>query len=109
MGAYATAELSDAAIFGKAHGFQAWLGGLRAAMGERIDDLFPRSADMVRALVLGDRGDMAEELRESFDRAGITHVLSISGLHITTLAMAVMALLALFLPRRWAFWITLAL
>ena len=109
MGAYATAELSDAAILGKAHGFQAWLGGLRAAMGERIDDLFPRSADMVRALVLGDRGDMAEELRESFDRAGITHVLSISGLHITTLAMAVMALLALFLPRRWAFWITLAL
>ena len=56
-------------------------------MGERIDALFPHSADIVRALVLGDRGDMDAELRESFDRAGITHVLSISGLHITLLAM----------------------
>ena len=109
VAAYATAELEDAVISGEARGLEAWLYGLRTAIGERIDALFPRSADMVRALVLGDRGDMAEDLRESFDRAGVTHVLSISGLHITMLAMAMMALLALFLPRRWAFWLTLAL
>ena len=52
---------------------------------------------------------MEEGLRESFDRAGITHVLSISGLHITMLAVAVMALLALFLPKRCAFWVSLVL
>ena len=83
VAAYATAELEDAVISGEARGLEAWLYGLRTAIGERIDALFPRSADMVRALVLGDRGDMAEDLRESFDRAGVTHVLSISGLHIT--------------------------
>ena len=109
VAAYATAELADAAVSGEARGFEAWLHRLRTAMGERIDALFPRSADMVRALVLGDRGDMEEDLRESFDRAGVTHVLSISGLHITMLAMAVMALLGLFLPRRWAFWLALML
>ena len=109
VAAYATAELEDAVISGEARGLEAWLYGLRTAIGERIDALFPRSADMVRALVLGDRGDMAEDLRESFDRAGVTHVLSISGLHITMLAMAIMALLALILPRRWAFWLTLVL
>ena len=109
LAAYATAELADATVSGEASGFAAWLHRLRTALGERIDDLFPRSADMVRALLLGDRGDMEEGLRESFDRAGVTHVLSISGLHITMLAMAMMALLALFLPRRWAFWLTLML
>ena len=93
VAAYATAELADAAVSGEAWGFAAWLHRLRTALGERIDALFPRSADMVRALVLGDRGDMEEGLRESFDRAGVTHVLSISGLHITMLAMAMMALL----------------
>lgn len=108
MAAYATAQWADAAVLGEARGFQAWLHGLRTAMGERIDALFPHSADIVRALVLGDRGDMDAELRESFDRAGITHVLSISGLHITLLAMAVMKLLGLFLPRRWSFWLALA-
>ena len=36
-------------------------------------------------------------------------MLSISGLHITMLAVAVMALLALFLPKRCAFWVSLVL
>ena len=109
VAAYATAQLADATISGTPSGLEAWLHALRTAMGGRIDGLFPQSADMVRALVLGDRGDMEEGLRESFDRAGITHVLSISGLHITMLAVAVMALLALFLPKRCAFWVSLVL
>ena len=109
MAAYATANLSDAQVTGEPVGLQAWLHTLRNAMGERIDVLFPRSAQVVRALVLGDRGDMDEDLRDSFNRAGVAHVLSISGLHITMLAMAMMSLLSLFLPRRWAFWISLIL
>lgn len=109
MAAYATANLADAQITGEPAGLQAWLHSLRNAMGERIDALFPRSAQMVRALVLGDRGGMDEDLRDSFNRAGVAHVLSISGLHITMLAMAMMSLLALFLPRRWAFWVSLVL
>lgn len=98
MAAYATANLSDAQVTGEPVGLQAWLHTLRNAMGERIDVLFPRSAQVVRALVLGDRGDMDEDLRDSFNRAGVAHVLSISGLHITMLAMAMMSLLSLFLP-----------
>ena len=109
MAAYATANLADTQVTGEPVGLQAWLHTLRNAMGERIDALFPRSAQMVRALVLGDRGDMDEDLRDSFNRAGVAHVLSISGLHITMLAMAMMSLLSLFLPRRWAFWISLIL
>lgn len=108
VAAYATANLADAEITGDPHGLAAALHAARSAMGERIDSLFPRSAQLVRALLLGDRGDMDERLRESFDRAGVTHVLSISGLHITLLAMALMSLLGLFLPRRWAFWVSLA-
>ena len=60
VAAYATAQLADATISGTPSGLEAWLHALRTAMGGRIDGLFPQSADMVRALVLGDRGDMEE-------------------------------------------------
>ncbi|NLD60220.1 MAG: DNA internalization-related competence protein ComEC/Rec2 [Clostridiales bacterium] len=103
MAAYATAQLSDATVAGESEGIAAWLSGVRRAIGARIDALFPRSADLVRALLLGDRSEMSEDLRESFSRAGVSHVLSISGLHITLLAMAAMTLFRLFLPRRAAF------
>ncbi len=107
VAAYATAELADAQISGAPRGVAAMLHSARLKIGARIDELFPRSSQLVRALVLGDRGDMDEHLQESFDRAGVTHVLSISGLHITLLAMAMMSLLGLLLPRRWAFWLSL--
>jgi len=37
---------------------------------------------ILQALLLGERGEIPEILRENFTRAGITHVLAISGLHI---------------------------
>lgn len=109
LAAYATAYWDDAVLEGEPSGLAARMHTLRTGIGRRIDALFPRSASVVRALVLGDRLDMDEDLRASFDRAGITHVLSISGLHITMLAMAAMAALSLVFPRRWAFWGSLAL
>lgn len=103
IAAYCTADLADARITGSAGGLGARVHAIRQSVGARIDQLFPRSAQLVRALVLGDRADMDEDVRQSFNRAGVAHVLAISGLHITMLAMAVMTLLGLFLPRRWAY------
>ncbi len=48
---------------------------------------------LVRALVLGDRGSLSRETRQRFAAVGMSHVLSISGLHVGMLACAVLLLL----------------
>lgn len=40
---------------------------------------------VLKALLLGDRGDLSEPLQESFSRGGVNHILSISGFHVGVL------------------------
>jgi len=47
----------------------------------------PRAA-ILMALVLGDDDRIADPLRQAFSRAGVVHVLSVSGLHIALVAFA---------------------
>ncbi len=42
----------------------------------------PDTAAILTALILGDQGGITPELRQAFSRAGVSHVLSISGLHV---------------------------
>jgi competence protein ComEC len=48
---------------------------------------------IVQALVLGDRHSVAPEVRRSFARAGISHLLAVSGLHLTLLAGGLLLLI----------------
>jgi competence protein ComEC len=50
------------------------------------------SGALLQALVLGDQGDVRTELREAFTRAGVVHVLSVSGLHVALVAAAAFGL-----------------
>ncbi len=54
----------------------------------------PERAEM-RALVIGDRGRISEELRQRFALTGMAHLLVISGLHLSFVAAAVFALVRL--------------
>ena len=73
---------------------------------------------VLRALVFGDRSGIDDGLRERFNRAGVGHLLAISGLHVgivATLAFAVFRWVFSFFPfllwrgwgRRWAAVVTL--
>ena len=68
---------------------------LRRCISKRIQVLFPENAELVQAFVLGDRNNLDEEMREAFNHAGVTHLICISGLHISTLASVVSRLLRL--------------
>ena len=57
---------------------------LRAAIGSRLDGE-PRA--LVAALVVGDRGEIAAPLDQAFRAAGVSHVLSVSGLHLAIAAL----------------------
>lgn len=81
--------------------FQAWVAGIRDGVARRIRaSLSEPAAGVAVALVTGDRSGVAPQVEESMRQSGLTHVLSISGLHMAlvagTLFGLVRGLLALF-------------
>ncbi|MCR5420942.1 MAG: ComEC/Rec2 family competence protein [Lachnospiraceae bacterium] len=49
---------------------------------------------VVKALVLADKNDLDEELKEQYKNAGISHILALSGLHIVTMGILIFKLLS---------------
>jgi competence protein ComEC len=67
---------------------------LRLAAERRIAVQFgPARTPLVAALTVGDADQLDREVRQSFARAGIAHILSISGLHVGILGVALVLVL----------------
>jgi competence protein ComEC len=60
---------------------------VRSAIADRIDQagLGPEAA-VLKALVMGDSSGIEPNIRQAFTRTGTSHILAISGLHITIVA-----------------------
>ncbi len=69
-----------------------------AALIERADQ--GPSAAVLKALIVGDRTAISSTLRDKFNRAGVGHILAISGLHIGIVATVAFVLF----QRLFAFW-----
>jgi competence protein ComEC len=81
-------------------GRDALLPRLRAATGSRIDRVFSVDAPLVRALVIADMSAIDASQRDRYADAGLVHMLSVSGLHVGIIALALELLgAALRLPR----------
>ena len=65
------------------------------------------SGALLQALVLGDQGGIRQDLRDAFMRAGVVHVLSVSGLHVALVAAGAFALAYRLLGR--SEWLLLAM
>lgn len=78
------------------------MGVLRHTLATRLDAVLDkRAAGLPSALLLGDRSDLPDNVRRDFARAGVSHLLAISGLHMTLLFGLLAGLLRLCrLPRR---------
>ncbi|MGH7679822.1 MAG: DNA internalization-related competence protein ComEC/Rec2 [Gemmatimonadaceae bacterium] len=61
----------------------------RSAIGRGLDARFRGDAPLVRALLIADMGDLSPALRDRFSAAGLSHMLSVSGLHVGLIAVAV--------------------
>jgi len=60
---------------------------------EKVDEKYQGIA---QALLLGEKGNLTSEIRDSFSAAGAMHVLAVSGLHIGILMMLLSNFLSLF-------------
>ncbi|MDO4547467.1 MAG: DNA internalization-related competence protein ComEC/Rec2 [Clostridia bacterium] len=84
---------SEVEITGNSGGTEVFLNSLREKIGARIDAVFTKNAVLARALILGDKSGLPDEVRTQFSVSGIAHLLAISGLHISCLAFAMAWLL----------------
>lgn len=66
---------------------------VRLALEKRLDALFLEQSGLAKALLIGVRDDLDEEVNEDFRIAGIAHVLAVSGLHVGFLVAAILAIL----------------
>jgi competence protein ComEC len=90
---------------GADHGLFGAIDRMRSGIAGLIDQagLGPEAA-VLKALVMGDQSGIAPETRQAFMRTGTSHILAISGLHITIVASIAFALF------RWLLgWIPIAL
>lgn len=63
------------------------MGRIREFSARRIDRFFPLPVSaLLKALILGMRKDLPENLRDDFIKTGTTHLIAISGMNITLVA-----------------------
>ncbi|MDO9263730.1 MAG: DNA internalization-related competence protein ComEC/Rec2 [Desulfosalsimonadaceae bacterium] len=70
-------------------GFAVWMEAIRDNMRGLIHKASAGdAAAILSALIIGDRAGISPGLQDAFNRTGVTHVLSISGLHVGVVATA---------------------
>lgn len=63
-------------------------------MSDAIDKLLPpKQASLAKALFLGDKNALESDVRTDFNKAGIGHVIVVSGLHLSVLASFIFLLM----------------
>ena len=76
-------EADDLLLIRAGSGWRRRLDLLSASLGEFIGRHAPGAeGGVLKALLLGDKGDVPEELQEAYARSGVNHILSISGFHV---------------------------
>ena len=76
------------------------LEAMHARASRSIDRIFGKDAPMAKALLIADQHEIPLEMRDRYARAGMVHMLSISGLHVAIIAGAMLlALRAMHVPQ----------
>ena len=72
------------------HFLQEKLYGFRLVLHDRLAEVFPaKEASIMQTLLLGEKEELDAEVKALYQKNGIAHILSISGLHITLLGMGI--------------------
>ncbi len=72
---------------------------IRKFIRGRIENRFGANAGFIKAIVIGDKTELAE-WRTTLNKAGLSHLLAVSGLHVGILYLIVFSLLKLFIRNR---------
>ena len=97
QGVFATAfvvEAEDLLLLRAGAGWRHGLDRLAARLGRFIMEQVPGpEGGVLKALLLGDKGDVPEQLSDAYARSGVNHILSISGFHVGIIFLSLYSLL----------------
>ncbi len=72
------------------------------------DQLLPaKEAQLMKAMLLGDKTGMTADTKNQFAKAGISHILAISGLHVAIIGYGLFNLMTHFIAKKKALWVTI--
>ncbi|MBT4511292.1 MAG: DNA internalization-related competence protein ComEC/Rec2 [Chloroflexi bacterium] len=64
-----------------------WIYSLRRSMSQSLEEALPEpQCSIAKAMLLGQRGSIASEVKDDFSTAGTSHLLAISGVHVSIVA-----------------------
>lgn len=87
---YATASIVELEKTGDSNGFYKMAGNIRAYVKETVSSLFSGdTAGLLVALTTGDKTLLSDEFSENVKTTGISHVIVVSGMHLSIIMMAV--------------------
>jgi len=76
--------------------FQRRVDMMAMSLGRFItNNISPTEAKILRALLLGDMGAVPKDIKDSYTKAGVNHILSISGFHVGIIAVFVFQIVLL--------------
>ena len=82
----ATMSLHNGVITGKKFSVIYEAQKLRVLLLEKISEFMPDSTDMlVRAILLGDKEILSDDVKDMFSGSGVSHALALSGMHLSIL------------------------
>ncbi len=95
MGAYpVNGEYNDIIIPDDEKPFQRKIVDFRKALKNRVYKMHPdESGALAIALMIGDTSGMSENVLDAFKKIGITHIICVSGMHLSLWAMLIMSFL----------------
>lgn len=94
LSAVCVADEGDVCLTASASGIRGWLNRMRGYMLDAVrhSGLSQGAASFMAAVLLGE-GDVDPDVRENFSRAGLSHVLALSGTHVSTIVFLLAILL----------------
>lgn len=66
----------------KSDNIYSYIKNLKNRLEYTIKDIFRENSLFVNALILGDKSELDINIKEAFSRAGVSHIIALSGLHI---------------------------
>ncbi len=84
----ATAQGKNVRLDGHVNSLKRTLFAFRNRLCCLSDELFGEQSDVIRSMLLGDRTILSDETYEDFATVGIAHIIAISGLHVSAIALA---------------------
>jgi len=106
---YPIIEETDLLLVDKKNYFKVFIYKLRNKLTDQFDYyLSINSSSFIKAMMLNDKSSLSSEIKTEFSKTGLSHIIAISGLHISLLSSLLLSFLILIgLKRKTAFYFIL--